>query len=113
MSLGSRSGVNWIRLKLASMLRASVDAMVVLPVPGGPWMRMCPPARRATPASASGSVESLPVYGRVPAESTAVAPADWLALSTAGCEGAATVAGATQSTEVSTPLMVSVQAGGT
>ena len=34
MSEGSRSGVNWMRLKLASTDRASALASVVLPVPG-------------------------------------------------------------------------------
>src|SRR5436305_170504 len=45
MSEGSRSGVNWIRLKVQSSERASARASIVLPVPGTSSISKCPPHR--------------------------------------------------------------------
>ena len=47
MSLGSRSGVNWMRLKPVSMALASVRTMSVLARPGSPSSSTCPPVSRA------------------------------------------------------------------
>src|SRR5690606_757419 len=44
MSLGSRSGVHWMRLKLALTVSASVLAAVVFARPGTDSSRMWPPA---------------------------------------------------------------------
>ena len=42
MSDGIRSGVNWIRLKLTSRIRAIELTMSVLARPGTPTSRQCP-----------------------------------------------------------------------
>ena len=42
MSLGMRSGVNWMRLKAQPLTTASVRATSVLPRPGAPSTRTCP-----------------------------------------------------------------------
>ena len=44
-SLGSRSGVNWMRRTVASIERASVLASIVLPTPGTSSMSRWPPAK--------------------------------------------------------------------
>src|ERR1700686_31428 len=45
-STGIRSGVNWMRRKRQPRRRERASARSVLPVPGGPSMRPCPPASR-------------------------------------------------------------------
>jgi hypothetical protein len=47
MSEGIRSGVNWIRLKPTSRIRASVLTMSVLARPGTPSSRQCPRVKMA------------------------------------------------------------------
>ncbi len=47
MSLGIRSGVNWMRLKLRSMTRARLLISSVLARPGTPSSSTWPPANRA------------------------------------------------------------------
>ena len=54
-SLGSRSGVNWIRRTVASIERASALASVVLPTPGTSSMSRWPSASRTTRASRTTS----------------------------------------------------------
>ena len=49
-SLGSRSGVNWMRLTVQSMDRASALASEVLPTPGTSSTRRWPSASRVTRA---------------------------------------------------------------
>ena len=44
MSEGSRSGVNWIRECVPSMVALIARAKAVLPVPGASSSRRCPPA---------------------------------------------------------------------
>ncbi len=46
MSAGIRSGVNWMRLKSRSIASASVRTSSVLPRPGTPSSRACPPMNR-------------------------------------------------------------------
>ena len=48
MSEGIRSGVNWMRLKSAPTMRASVFTSKVLAVPGTPSKSACPSAKSAT-----------------------------------------------------------------
>ena len=48
MSVGSRSGVNWMRWYLAWMDRARALVSVVLPTPGTSSNRTCPLLNRAT-----------------------------------------------------------------
>src|SRR5262252_8807897 len=57
MSVGSRSGVNWIREKLQSIERASAFTSIVLPTPGKSSMIRCPSLtrQRATSRSVSTS----------------------------------------------------------
>jgi len=55
MSLGSRSGVNWIRRTEPSMDRASALASMVLPTPGTSSMSRCPSASRTISASLTAS----------------------------------------------------------
>ena len=50
-SVGSRSGVNWIRRNEQSIDRAIALASIVLPTPGTSSIRMCPSAIRAASAS--------------------------------------------------------------
>src|SRR5258708_1794892 len=50
-SVGSRSGVHWMRLKVQPTLRASARASMVLATPGTSSRRMCPSHRYATRAS--------------------------------------------------------------
>jgi hypothetical protein len=42
MSLGIRSGVNWIRLKSSDIVRAIVEISSVLASPGTPTTSACP-----------------------------------------------------------------------
>src|SRR5262245_27831778 len=57
MSVGSRSGVNWIREKLQSTERASAFTSIVFPTPGKSSMIRCPSQtrQRATSRSVSSS----------------------------------------------------------
>jgi hypothetical protein len=55
MSLGSRSGVNWMRETEASTLRASDRASIVLPTPGTSSMSRCPSASSTVRASSTAS----------------------------------------------------------
>jgi len=48
MSEGIRSGVNWMRLKSAPRMRASVFTRSVFAVPGTPSRSACPSAKSAT-----------------------------------------------------------------
>ena len=57
-SLGSRSGVNWMREKVPPMEAAMERASIVLPTPGTSSTRMCPSAMRA--ASAISITSLLP-----------------------------------------------------
>ena len=45
-SLGSRSGVNWMRLKVQPLERARLQASIVLPTPGTSSISRCPPHQR-------------------------------------------------------------------
>ncbi len=54
-SLGIRSGVNWMRLKLQVEAAASARATSVLPSPGAPSMRTCPRATRPTRSPSTSS----------------------------------------------------------
>ena len=56
MSLGSRSGVNWIRRTEQSMERASALASIVLPTPGTSSMSRWPSASRTVSARRTASV---------------------------------------------------------
>jgi len=47
MSLGIRSGVNWMRLKVPPTSRAIVRASSVFAVPGTPSISRCPRRTRA------------------------------------------------------------------
>ncbi len=58
-SLGSRSGVNWMRLTVQSTDRASALASMVLPTPGTSSMSRCP--------SASSTVREAVIASRLPA----------------------------------------------
>ena len=51
MSLGSRSGVNWMRRTEQSVDRASALASIVLPTPGTSSISTCPSASRTVSAS--------------------------------------------------------------
>ena len=62
MSLGSRSGVNWMRRKLQPMEVARLLASIVLPTPGTSSTRMWPWATRA--ASARSMTGVLPTMTR-------------------------------------------------
>src|SRR6266540_7414303 len=62
MSLGSRSGVNWMRCQVASIEAAIALARVVLPTPGTSSTNRCPPANRQV--SASLTAAGLPVMAR-------------------------------------------------
>ena len=55
MSVGSRSGVNWILLKPVWIDCASVRTISVLARPGRPSRRMCPPVRSATSSPSTAS----------------------------------------------------------
>ena len=55
MSLGSRSGVNWIRRTEQSIDLASALASIVLPTPGTSSMSRCPSASRTVSASLTAS----------------------------------------------------------
>ncbi len=54
-SPGSRSGVNWMRCIVQSMLRARALASMVLPTPGTSSMSRWPSARRVTRDSRTAS----------------------------------------------------------
>ena len=49
-SLGSRSGVNWMRVTVQSTLRPRALASIVLPTPGTSSTSRCPPASNTTRA---------------------------------------------------------------
>ena len=55
MSAGMRSGVNWIRENESSSPAASVLTRRVLPRPGAPSSRTCPPAKSPTRTSVTTS----------------------------------------------------------
>jgi hypothetical protein len=55
MSLGSRSGVNWMRRTEQSIDRASALASIVLPTPGTSSMSRCPSASKTMSASLTAS----------------------------------------------------------
>src|SRR3954447_19408673 len=57
-SEGSRSGVNWMRLTVPPVVRASAFASTVLPTPGTSSISRCPPA--TITASADRTTDSLP-----------------------------------------------------
>src|ERR687886_431389 len=57
-SLGSRSGVNWMRLKVQPLARARLLASIVLPTPGTSSISRCPWA--ASPITASSTSACLP-----------------------------------------------------
>ena len=54
MSLGSRSGVAWMRLNSPPIERASARANVVLPTPGTPSSKRLPSANRQIAAVSDG-----------------------------------------------------------
>ena len=54
-SEGSRSGVNWMRRTVQSMLRASALLSMVLPTPGTSSMSRCPSASSTTTAAVTTS----------------------------------------------------------
>jgi len=62
MSEGSRSGVNWMRLKLPPTDLASALASIVLPTPGMSSMSMCPAESSvATESSTAGRFPTMTV----------------------------------------------------
>src|ERR1041385_2969072 len=58
MSVGSRSGVNWIREKLQSIERASALTSIVFPTPGKSSMIRCPSLTRQSATSRSVSTSA-------------------------------------------------------
>ena len=68
MSLGIRSGVNWMRLKLRSRMRARLLISSVLARPGTPSSSTWPPAKRAISISSitcSWPTMTLPISARM------------------------------------------------
>ena len=70
-SEGSRSGVNWMRRTLQSMLRASDFDSIVLPTPGTSSMSRCP--------SASSTTSVAETTSRLPSMTRSMLPRTWSA----------------------------------